>query len=120
MENRARISVVSKSGDVKLVKPSRFVLEVHGSRADLKRLLFNDEPLKGEVSWQLMENEAAGLYDIFMTGKTTESVSAPEETKVQKKSVTGWSLSVTYDDGSEGSIADVPNDVAQVIDAWLP
>lgn len=34
--------------------------------------------------------------------------------------VRAWSLSVTYDDGSEGNITEVPSAVAQVIDEWLP
>lgn len=36
------------------------------------------------------------------------------------RTVTGWSIIVIYDDGTSEEIVDVPNDVANAIDGWLP
>ena len=37
----------------------------------------------------------------------------------EPKIISGWAISVTWDDGTEELIADMPSDVASCIDGWL-
>ena len=38
---------------------------------------------------------------------------------MQKRTITGWSIAVTWSDGKKENILDIPDEVAQYIDAYL-
>jgi hypothetical protein len=42
-----------------------------------------------------------------------------ERNNMNKKTITGWSIAVTWSDGKRENILDIPDEVAQYIDDYL-